>query len=141
MNLTIDFAKIYTTPREVAQILWQNALLSYELEYLISIDIEELKVKSKTLTISSISTIVCNYFNIDKELIQKSTNKREIVQCRQIVMYFCKLKTKETLAAIGSEICDRNHSTVSHAIKVVNNLCDTDKKFRDQIKDIEKRLK
>lgn len=141
MNITIDFSKIYTTPREVAQILWQNLLLSNELEYLISTELEEIKVHAKPITIDDIITIVCKHFGIKERLIQKSTRKREIVQCRQIIMYFCKLKTKESLDTIGSLLCDRDHATVLHAIKTVNNLCETDFSFRKQIRELDKLIK
>jgi chromosomal replication initiator protein len=45
------------------------------------------------------------------------------------------------LAAIGSQIGNKDHATVLHACKTVNNLKDTDKNFRVFVDDIEKKLK
>jgi chromosomal replication initiator protein len=45
------------------------------------------------------------------------------------------------LATIGAQIGGKDHATVLHACKTVNNLKDTDKHFRNQINDIEKKLK
>jgi chromosomal replication initiator protein len=56
-------------------------------------------------------------------------------------MYFSKNLTKSSLATIGSQIGDKDHATVLHACKTVNNLLETDKRFKVQIDEIEKRLK
>jgi chromosomal replication initiator protein len=72
---------------------------------------------------------------------QGKTRKREIVQARQVSMYFSKNLTKASLASIGSFIGGKDHATVLHACKTVNNLIDTDRHFRNQIIEIEKKLK
>jgi chromosomal replication initiator protein len=55
-------------------------------------------------------------------------------------MFFSKSLTKSSLATIGTQIGGKDHATVLHACKTVNNLIDTDKQFRLQIQDIEKKL-
>ena len=65
----------------------------------------------------------------------------EANQARQIAMYFSKILTKSSLATIGSQIGGKDHATVLHACKTVNNLSETDKRFRVFIEDIEKKLK
>lgn len=100
-----------------------------------------IKNTKKNISIEYIQKIVCNYFNVAVDLIQTKTRKREIVQARQIAMFFSKSLTKSSLTTIGSQIGGKDHATVLHACKTVNNLMDTDKKFRGQIEEIEKRLK
>jgi len=95
----------------------------------------------KELTIEFIQKVVCDYYKIPVELMQGKTRKREIVQARQVSMYFSKNLTKASLASIGSRIGGKDHATVLHACKTVNNLIDTDKHFRNQIFEIEKKLK
>jgi chromosomal replication initiator protein len=56
-------------------------------------------------------------------------------------MYFAKNMTKASLASIGAAIGGKDHATVLHACKTVNNLIDYDKKFRMDLEEIEKRLK
>ena len=56
-------------------------------------------------------------------------------------MYFSKNLTKSSLASIGAQIGGKDHATVLHACKTVNNLIETDKSFRMQIEEIEKKLK
>jgi len=93
------------------------------------------------ISIEYIQKIVCDYYSIPVDLIQSKTRKREIVQARQIAMFFSKSLTKSSLATIGSKIGGKDHATVLHACKTVNNLIDTDKRFRLQINDLEKKLK
>ena len=98
------------------------------------------KNSRRELSIEYISKVVCDYFNMPVESIQNKTRKREIVQARQITMYFSKNLTKYSLATIGAQIGNKDHATVLHAYKTVNNLKDTDKNFRQYVEDIEKKL-
>jgi chromosomal replication initiator protein len=99
------------------------------------------KNTTRELSIDYIQKIVSDYFNIPVDLMHSKTRKREIVQARQISMYFSKNLTKSSLALIGSQIGGKDHATVLHACKTVNNLLDTDKRFRLYIEEIEKKLK
>ncbi len=95
----------------------------------------------KEITIDYIQKVVCDYYKIPVDLIQGKTRKSEIVQARQVSMFFSKNLTKSSLASIGSCIGGKDHATVLHACKTVNNLIDTDRHFKNQIADIEKKLK
>ena len=98
------------------------------------------KNTKREISIDYIQKVVCDYFNMPHEMIKSKTRKREIVQARQIAMYFSKSFTKSSLATIGSQIGGKDHATVLHACKTVNNLIDTDKRFRCYIDEIEKKL-
>ncbi len=100
-----------------------------------------IKNTKREISIDYIQKVVCNYFNLPLEQIQSKTRKREIVQARQVAMFFSKSLTKASLATIGSQIGGKDHATVLHACKTVNNLIETDKRFRIQIDEIEKKLK
>ncbi|MFW6327263.1 MAG: chromosomal replication initiator protein DnaA [Bacteroidota bacterium] len=100
-----------------------------------------IKSTKREISIDYIQKVVCNYFDISSDMIRTKTRKREIVQARQIAMYFSKSLTKSSLATIGSQIGGKDHATVLHACKTVNNLIDTDKSFKQQIDEIEKKLK
>ena len=100
-----------------------------------------IKSTKREISIDYIQKVVCNYYNIGLELLQSKTRKREIVQARQVAMIFSKSLTKSSLATIGSQIGGKDHATVLHACKTVNNLIETDKRFRLQVDEIEKKLK
>jgi len=99
------------------------------------------KNSRRELSIEYISKVVCDYFNIPVDYLQAKTRKREIIQARQITMYFSKNMTKYSLASIGAQIGNKDHATVLHACKTVNNLKETDKNFRIYVDEIEKKLK
>ena len=94
----------------------------------------------REVSIDYIQKVVCDYFDIPIETMKSKTRKREIVQCRQLAMYFSKQMTKNSLAMIGKYCGNKDHATVLHACKTVNNLADTDKRFKGYISDIEKKL-
>ena len=100
-----------------------------------------IKSTKREISIDYIQKVVCNYYNIGLEQLQSKTRKREIVQARQVAMFFSKSLTKSSLATIGSQIGGKDHATVLHACKTVNNLIETDKRFRLQVDEIEKKLK
>ena len=95
----------------------------------------------RELTIDYISKVVSDYFCIPVDSLSVKTRKREIVQARQIAMYFSKNLTQSSLASIGSQIGGKDHATVLHACRTVTNLKEIDKNFRMSIDEIENKLK
>jgi chromosomal replication initiator protein len=94
----------------------------------------------REISIDYIQKVVSDYFQLDTETLKSKTRKRHIVQARQLAMYFSKKFTKASLANIGSQIGDRDHATVLHAVKTVDNLVATDKQFKKFVEDINKKL-
>ncbi len=98
------------------------------------------KNTKKEVSIDYIQHVVSDYFQMDVETLQSKTRKRHIVQARQLAMFFSKKLTKASLASIGSQIGKRDHATVLHACKTVNNLSATDKQFNKYVEDLSKKL-
>ncbi len=98
------------------------------------------KNTKREVSIDYIQKIVSDYFQMDVDTLQSKTRKRHIVQARQLAMFFAKKFTKASLASIGSQIGKRDHATVLHACKTVDNLSTTDKQFRKYVEDITKKL-
>lgn len=98
------------------------------------------KNTAREVSIDYIQKVVCDYFDLPMELLKSKTRKREVVQARQIAMYFSKKMTKSSLANIGAHCGGKDHATVLHACKTVNNLMDTDKRFKSYIDDLNKKI-
>jgi len=98
------------------------------------------KNTAREVSIDYIQKVVCDYFDLPIELLKSKTRKREVVQARQIAMYFAKKMTKSSLANIGMHCGGKDHATVLHACRTVNNLQETDKQFRKYLDDLEKKL-
>ena len=98
------------------------------------------KLYQKEITIDHIIEVVCEYLNLDFARFNSTERTREIAQARQIAMYLAKQHTKAPLTTIGAAIGGRNHATVLHSCKAVSNLLETDKAFRRQVEEIEKKV-
>ncbi|MEE9363326.1 MAG: chromosomal replication initiator protein DnaA [Cellulophaga sp.] len=98
------------------------------------------KNTKREVSIDYIQKVVSDYFEMDVATLQSKTRKRHIVQARQLAMFFAKKFTKASLASIGSQIGKRDHATVLHACKTVDNLGETDKQFKRYIDDLTKKF-
>ena len=98
------------------------------------------KNTAREVSIEYIQKIVCDYFDLPIEMLKSKTRKREVVQARQISMYFSKKMTKSSLANIGAHCGGKDHATVLHACRTVVNLSETDKQFRHYLEELEKKL-
>lgn len=92
------------------------------------------------ISIDYIQKVVCDYFDLPLEVLKSKTRKREVVQARQLAMYFSKSLTKSSLSNIGIHCGGKDHATVLHACRTVNNLIETDKKFKTYVTEIQKRI-
>jgi chromosomal replication initiator protein len=98
------------------------------------------KNTAREVSIEYIQKVVCDYFELPIEMLKSKTRKREVVQARQISMYFAKKMTKSSLANIGAHCGGKDHATVLHACRTVLNLSETDKSFKVYLEDLEKKL-
>jgi Bacterial dnaA protein helix-turn-helix len=97
-------------------------------------------VENKKLTMCDINQIVSDFLEISKEDIQLNIRKREIVEARQVCMFFSKYLTKNSLSAIGNMFGRKDHATVLHAEKTILNRIETEHNFKNIIKEIHNKL-
>lgn len=96
-----------------------------------------IRVEKKQLSIEKIQEVVCQYFNMDQDLLQTTSRKREIVQARQITMYLAKKYTPASFSHIGKIVGGKDHATVLHACKTVKDQIEINKNFRTTVESIE----
>lgn len=96
---------------------------------------------TREITIDYIQKVVCDTLSLPVEAIQQTSRKREIVQARQLSMYFAKKITKSSLAVIGMQCGNKDHATVLHACKTIENLRQTDRYIRNLVDELEKKFK
>ncbi|MBT8271984.1 MAG: chromosomal replication initiator protein DnaA [Bacteroidia bacterium] len=126
----------------IISLIAQSSFNKKEITLSLAKEIVEKFVKNtkREVSIDYIQKVVSDYFQMDVETLQSKTRKRHIVQARQLAMFFAKKFTKASLASIGSQIGKRDHATVLHACKTVDNLSSTDKQFRKYVEDLTKKL-
>ncbi|MFC4722149.1 chromosomal replication initiator protein DnaA [Geojedonia litorea] len=126
----------------IISLIAQSSFNKKEITVNLAKDVVEKFVKNtkREVSIDYIQKVVSDYFQMDVNTLQSKTRKRHIVQARQLAMFFAKKFTKASLASIGSQIGKRDHATVLHACKTVDNLSSTDKQFRKYVEDLSKKL-
>ena len=123
-------------------LLAQSSLNKREINLTLAKEMIDRFVKNTTreVSIDFIQKVICDYFDLSLEVLNSKTRKRRIVQARQLSMFFSKKLTKSSLASIGAQCGRKDHATVLHACKTVNNLADTDKQFRAYVDELSKKL-
>ncbi len=126
----------------IISLIAQSSFNKKEITINLAKEIVEKFVKNtkREVSIDYIQKVVSDYFQMDVSTLQSKTRKRHIVQARQLAMFFAKKYTKASLASIGSQIGKRDHATVLHACKTVDNLSSTDKQFKKYVEDLSKKL-
>lgn len=80
-----------------------------------------------------IEFIICYGEGITPAQVKEETRKKEVVFARQLIMYFCVLFKVGSYAYIADIFGGKDHATVSHSIKAINNYIDTDKRKKGKI--------
>lgn len=99
-------------------------------------------LKRKDISIEDIQRVVCAYFNIPDDLLRGKSRKKEIAFSRQVAMYLCKEMTHYSLKSIGLHFGGRDHTTVIHAIRTVDEMLNKKKDIRvqDMVESIKKKI-
>ena len=100
------------------------------------------RVLEKELTIEDIVRSTCEYYHVKDEHLYTTSRKRDIVLARQVSMYLAhKLLPNLSLARIGQCIGSKDHSTVLHACRTIEDQLEVNKVVEVAIDEIEARLK
>ena len=113
------------------------------------------KTTFKNIPPSIIINEICNYYNISFEYIRAKTNKKEIVEPRQVITYFIKKYTKKEKISHEGKIKDvqitnkdvatiinkASHATVLHSVRSIENQTNTNKQFNFKIEELDKKIK
>ncbi len=94
--------------------------------------------KDRQLTVDNIQRLVADYFNIKISDLLSKSRARNIARPRQLAMAFSKQYTNLSLPKIGAEFGGRDHTTVIHACKKVEELLKTDLLFEADYKKVQK---
>lgn len=87
--------------------------------------------------IEEVKKLVSAYYKIDKAKLTEKTNKREVVQPRQVAIYFCrKFLVYSTLQEL-SEQFNKHYTSIIHSVTQVDNLAKYDKEFKAQIDELQ----
>jgi chromosomal replication initiator protein len=88
-----------------------------------------LKANERLVTIENIQKKVCEYYGIKFSDLLSSKRHRSIARVRQVAMYLSKHLTSKSLPEIGRSFGGKDHATVIHAVKKVDELISSDSEF------------
>ena len=126
-----------------------HSLLAYSVVYNRNVDLElaqrvmrnNVRSEQKALTMDQIIECTCEYCHISQADVYGKSRKANIVLARQLSMYFAQHLTKLTTSRIGTLVGNRNHATVIHSVKTIENRLKTDQEFRRNVEELENKLK
>ena len=95
-----------------------------------------LSVQDKLVTIDNIQKNVCEYYKIRSSDLLSKKRSRSIARPRQIAMALAKNLTNHSLPEIGNAFGGRDHTTVMHACKKVQELRGSDTKVEEDFNNL-----
>ena len=99
-----------------------------------------LSLQSRQITIENIQKVVAEYFNIRVSDLHSKRRSRSITRPRQVAMSISKELTKNSLPEIGDLFGGRDHTTVIHACRKIEELRKSDIKIHEDYNNIKRLL-
>lgn len=122
-----------------------NSLMAYSIVYNSKIDMRlaervlkrAVKIDDKPLTVEEITGTVCRHYNVTQQQLASKSRKHDYVLVRQVSMYLAQKYTNMPASRIGQLIGNRDHSTVVHSCKTIEQRLHVDQSFADEMRSIE----
>ena len=92
-----------------------------------------LRANDRKATIEEIQKRVAEHFNIKISEMHSARRSRAVARPRQVAMYLAKQLTARSLPEIGRKFGGRDHTTVMHAVKKVDELRQSDHSFAEDV--------
>ena len=94
----------------------------------------------RRITIDEIQRAVCEYYRIDRSEMSSKRRARAVVRPRQVAMYIAKVMTPRSYPEIGRKFGGRDHSTVIHAVRLVEGLRQQDSEMDNDVRTLLRQL-
>lgn len=124
--------------RLVAHAQLMNRAISLEMTQEVLADI--LRATDRRITIDEIQRRVCEHFNIKVAEMHSARRARPLARPRQVAMYLAKQLTPRSLPEIGRKFGGRDHTTVIHAVRRIEELMTSDPAMRDDVEALKRML-
>jgi chromosomal replication initiator protein len=92
-----------------------------------------LRANERRVTIDEIQRRVAEHFTIKMAEMTSSRRARSVARPRQVAMYLSKQLTQHSLPEIGRKFGGRDHSTVIHAVRKIEELIDSDRALAEDV--------
>ena len=92
-----------------------------------------LRVSERKVTIDEILRKVADHYNLRMSDLLSARRARQVARPRQVAMYLAKTLTSRSLPDIGRRFGGRDHTTVIHAVKKIEELKATDSQIAEDV--------
>lgn len=92
-----------------------------------------LKSNDRRMSIDDIQKRVAEFYGIKMSEMQSPKRAQNVARPRQIAMYLAKILTTRSFPEIGRRFGGRDHTTVLHAVRKVEELCEKDSEFAEDL--------
>ena len=99
-----------------------------------------LRSNDQRLTVEEIQRKVAEYFSIKMSDMVSNRRMQNIARPRQIAMYIAKQLTSKSLPEIGRKFGGRDHTTILHAVRKIQELCADDFDFANDVEILKRSL-
>ena len=110
------------------------------LEFAKNILRDQIKEKRENINLESIIEIVSKELNIKPSEIKSKSRVQNIVEARRIVIYLAKNLTPNSMPQIASYFNMKDHSAVSHNIKKINEIIESDEYFKIKVEELKNKI-
>ncbi|MDE0033050.1 MAG: chromosomal replication initiator protein DnaA [Deltaproteobacteria bacterium] len=100
-----------------------------------------LKDNEKHVTVRNIQKAICEHFDVKISDLKSKRRTKNLALARQMAMYLCRKFTSTSFPAIGAEFGGRDHSTVIHASKTIEQKTVTDPYVKATVDRLVRQLK
>lgn len=100
-----------------------------------------LKDNEKQVTVRNIQKAICEHFDVKISDLKSKRRTKNLALARQMAMYLCRKFTSTSFPAIGAEFGGRDHSTVIHASKTIEQRTVTDPNIKATVDRLVRQLK
>ena len=97
-------------------------------------------VHDRLVSIDNIQKTISDYYNVSLSDLLSKSRSRSIARPRQIAMSLAKELTEKSLPEIGRAFGGRDHTTVIHACKKINELRESDSRTNDDYQNLQRQL-
>ena len=113
---------------------------SVDLEFAQSMLADAVRANARRITVDEIQKVCAAHYKIDAAEMRSKRRARAVARPRQVAMYLAKKMTPRSLPEIGRIFGGRDHSTVIHAVRTIEELRQTNADIDADIRTLQRQL-
>lgn len=111
-----------------------------DLEFTKNVLRDQLQENRSNLSMDSITGFIAKDLNIKPSEIKSKSRSKNLVYARRIAIYICRELTQNTMPQLAQYFGMKDHTAISHTIKKINSLIETDEDFKIKIDELTNKI-